>query len=196
MKCPKCGYLGFEDVRRCRNCGYDFSLTSAPPTPDLPLRRNDHNTPSPLDDLALIDSAAAPLPPRMTDVGAEVDRAGRSDRAAAPSRSAVEVELPLFGPPIPDDEPLIKRASPPRAPLAVRRSTPDAARARTETPRPPTFDLALESDVAVAPARAIAVGPDAEVLSEHDAGADAPVAARLAAVVIDLALLAAIDALV
>src|SRR5262249_43797172 len=81
MKCPKCGYLGFEDVRRCRNCGYDFSLTSPPPTPDLPLRRDD-NTPSPLDDLALIDSAAAPLGPRMTDVGAEVDRALASPPAA------------------------------------------------------------------------------------------------------------------
>ena len=27
MKCPKCGYLGYQDVERCRNCGYDFSLT-------------------------------------------------------------------------------------------------------------------------------------------------------------------------
>ncbi len=27
MKCPKCGYLGFERVDRCRNCGYDFSLS-------------------------------------------------------------------------------------------------------------------------------------------------------------------------
>ena len=26
MKCPKCGYLGFEHVDRCRNCGYDFAL--------------------------------------------------------------------------------------------------------------------------------------------------------------------------
>jgi len=29
MKCPKCGYLGFETVDRCRNCGYDFSLASS-----------------------------------------------------------------------------------------------------------------------------------------------------------------------
>ena len=33
MKCPKCGYLGFEDMERCRNCGYDFSLTAAAPLP-------------------------------------------------------------------------------------------------------------------------------------------------------------------
>src|SRR5262245_10764702 len=211
MKCPKCGYLGFEDVRRCRNCGYDFSLTSAPqPTPDLPLRR-DNNTPSPLDDLALIDSAAAPLPPRMTDVGAEVDRAlssqstatgaprvaaGGGSRAATPSRIAAEVELPLFGRPIPDDEPLITRPSPPRAPLAVRRSTPDVPRARAETPRTPTFDLGLESDVAVAATPAIAARTDAAVLPQAEAERDASVVARLIAVVIDLAILAAIDAVV
>ena len=40
MKCPKCGYLGFEHVERCRNCGYDFSLTrrsTAFPSCTLPL---------------------------------------------------------------------------------------------------------------------------------------------------------------
>ena len=36
MKCPKCGYLGFETGDRCRNCGYDFSLSVEPPDePDL-----------------------------------------------------------------------------------------------------------------------------------------------------------------
>ncbi|HMF97767.1 MAG TPA: RDD family protein [Vicinamibacterales bacterium] len=210
MKCPKCGYLGFEDVRRCRNCGYDFSLTSASPTPDLPLRRDD-NTPSPLDDLALIDAAAAPLPPRMTDVGADVHRAPGlqaaatagsrfaatgGSRAPTPSREGGEVELPLFGPPIPDDEPLIKRASPPRAPLAVRRSTPDVPRARAETPRAPAIDLTLESDVVVAPAPTVAARPEVTVWSEDDDAQDAPVAARVIAVAIDLAILAVIDAVV
>jgi uncharacterized RDD family membrane protein YckC len=211
MKCPKCGYLGLEDLRRCRNCGYDFSLTSASSTPDLLLRRDD-NTPSPLDDLALIDSAAAPLPPRMTDVGADVDRGLRSPPAvtAAPrvaasggSRpanvappGASNVDLPLFGPPIPDDEPLIKRASPPRPPLAVRRSTPDVPRARADAPRAATFELALESDGAVAPEPTFAAHADAGTWPGDDSARDAPVAARLIAVVIDLVILAAIDALV
>jgi uncharacterized RDD family membrane protein YckC len=208
MKCPKCGYLGLEDLRRCRNCGYDFSLTPASPLPDLFIRRDD-NTPSPLDDLALIDSAAAPLPPRMTDVAADVDRGLRSQPAPTPPARAAAgagsraahvapsgVELPLFGPPIPDDEPLIKRASPPRQPLAVRRATPDVPRARAETPRASTFDLALESEDAVTPAPPVVSQADAGAWAGDDNGRDATVAARLIAVVIDLAILAVIDTLV
>jgi uncharacterized RDD family membrane protein YckC len=201
MKCPKCGYLGFEDVERCRNCGYDFSLTSTSSIPDLTIRRDD-NTPSPLDDLALIDSAAAPLPPRMTDVGADVDRglgapaggASRSAGAASPGQS--HVELPLFGPPIPDDEPLIRKASPPRPPLAVRRSTPDLPRARADAPRTATLDLSPDGDASVAPGPALASASDADAWPADDSARDAPVAARLIAVVIDLVILAAIDALV
>jgi len=37
MKCPKCGYLGFETTDRCRNCQYDFSLSPATTEPDLRL---------------------------------------------------------------------------------------------------------------------------------------------------------------
>ena len=42
MKCPKCGYLGFEAVDRCRNCGYDFSLTPSAALPELPIRDTAH----------------------------------------------------------------------------------------------------------------------------------------------------------
>src|SRR3954451_21285934 len=89
MKCPKCGYLGFEDVRRCRNCGYDFSLSPPSATPDLSIRRDD-NTPAPLDDLILVDSAAPPSPPRMTDVAEDVDRTlpFAAGPGAAPRRGA------------------------------------------------------------------------------------------------------------
>ena len=63
MKCPKCGYLGFEAVDRCRNCGYDFSLaqgslsTSSLDLPELPMREAPAEG-NPLDDLALIDAAS------------------------------------------------------------------------------------------------------------------------------------------
>ena len=52
----------------------------------------------------------------------------------------------LFGSKTSDDEPLIKRASPPRPPLAVRRATPEVPRLRAEQPRGQTLDLALEPD--------------------------------------------------
>lgn len=40
MKCPKCGYLGFETTDRCRNCQYDFSLSPFNAEPDLTLRQD------------------------------------------------------------------------------------------------------------------------------------------------------------
>ena len=40
MKCSKCGYLGFDSVDRCRNCGYEFSLAPTFALPDLPIRQD------------------------------------------------------------------------------------------------------------------------------------------------------------
>jgi uncharacterized RDD family membrane protein YckC len=150
MKCPKCGYLGFEHVERCRNCGYDFSLSATDPTPELPIRRE---------------------PAVERPVG----------------------DLPLFstsGISIADGEPLITKASPPRAPLAVRRATPEVARVRPEQPRPVSMDLSLEPDAPVANAQ-----PWHRRDSE-DAFEDATVAARFVAGVIDLLILAVVDAVV
>ncbi len=42
MKCPTCGYIGFETSDRCRNCGYDFALANqAPPAPELSLHADE-----------------------------------------------------------------------------------------------------------------------------------------------------------
>ena len=38
MKCPKCQYITFDSGDRCRNCGYDFSLTVETPDLDLPIK--------------------------------------------------------------------------------------------------------------------------------------------------------------
>ena len=215
MKCPKCSYLGFERVDRCRNCGYDFSLTSPLPEPDFTIRR-ETETMNPMEDLSLIDGAIewpALKPMPMSDVGADLDRVfgapdPRATRAAAVPLSLAAVaerprlapreELPLFGPPIPDDEPLITKASPPRPPLAVRRATPEVQKLRTEPQlQTPSFDLAL--DVAdPSPMRVVLPGDRVTADSWHteDAPQDAAVGARLLAVMVDLLILAVIDAVI
>jgi uncharacterized RDD family membrane protein YckC len=59
MKCPKCGYLGFETSDRCRNCGYDFSLTvRSDASSELSLRPPEAYE-SPLADLELGDREVA-----------------------------------------------------------------------------------------------------------------------------------------
>jgi uncharacterized RDD family membrane protein YckC len=212
MKCPKCSYLGFEHVDRCRNCGYDFSLSNQVPEPDFAIRR-DTETTSAAEDLFLVDPVGDwKVEPRKTDVGAELDRifgdaepepspkrATPMARATVqePSRPGFREELPLFGPPIPDDEPLITRASPPRQPLAVRRATPEVPRLRTEAPlRTPTFGLALEADnPSPTPVRLLADRLAADT-SDYRQTQDAGVGRRLLAVLVDLAILAAIDVVV
>src|SRR5262245_4410131 len=106
MKCPKCGYLGFDDVDRCRNCGYDFSLV-APPDPELEIRSSSA-APIGLDDLALVDAAA-------------------DAEAVTAAPTPVLTRLP-FNADSGDDLPLITRPSPPRPPLSVRRATPELPR--------------------------------------------------------------------
>ena len=213
MKCPKCGYLGFEQVDRCRNCQYDFSLHAPAPEPDFAIRRETETVN--LDDLPLIDAASVWTASRaMINVEADLDRVFGAEEpepqrvAVAPMslaavaelpRGLPREELPLFGPPIPDDEPLITKASPPRQPLAVRRATPEMPKLRSDSqPRTPSFDLALEvSDPSPLPVvlpeqRAAA----AEAWHHDEHRRDAGVGARLLAVVLDLTILAAIDAVV
>src|SRR5437016_3361210 len=113
MKCPKCGYLGFEAVDRCRNCGYEFSLARpVPDTPELPMRRDSADR-SPLGDVALIDAAAPPLP---APAARSESVAAAGARPAAPRRETVD-DLPLFDSAFAaDDVPLITKPSPPRPP--------------------------------------------------------------------------------
>ena len=119
MKCPKCGYLGFERVEHCRNCGYDFSLSSSSHTPDLSLRSRASDSLQPLADLSFVDSAL-PLASREPMAAAPPVVTGVTSGAS----TGPTPDLPLFGSPVADDAPLITRPSPPRTPLAVRRATP------------------------------------------------------------------------
>ena len=194
MKCPKCGYLGFEQVDRCRNCGYDFSLSPSTAVPELPLR-NDAPSPNPLDDLTLIDAAAPPPSRASADRGDEMERV----LGAPDARESAAAELPLFLSPTSDDTPLITKPSLPRLPLAVRRSTPEVPRARAAPPRTPSLDFALDLDgSAVGPAAGVPIEP-AQVHEALAPEADAQaggLGARAVAVAIDLLVLGAIDAVV
>jgi len=202
MKCPKCDYLGFERVERCRNCGYDFSLTSTVTVPDLTLRSGDREL-APLDDLSLIDAATAPPPAiAMADASPDLDRVLGDSRVAARRVSQESRAEPTLLE-APDDEPLIKHASAPRAPLAVRRATPEVPRLRNEQPRAQTLELALDGEPD-APSGVLTPGqragrvpwppPRSEQPEYYEE--NATVIARVLAVAIDLLLLAAIDAVV
>ena len=187
MKCSKCGYLGFEAADRCRNCGYEFSLAHSYDAPDLSMR-HDADEHEGLDDYALVDAAASP-PSAVFD---EVD--------PRPVARKTPSAMPLFAPGIDDDTPLITKASPPRAPLSVRRSTPEQARLRSvTTPKTASLDLGFELDVPVsaAPPRLIPSEraqerlPDTRIHYE-----DAGVGRRVIAAAVDSFLLIAIDLVV
>ena len=198
MKCSKCGYLGFETGDRCRNCGYEFSLSPDYDLPDLSIKQEDE--PAGLDDFALVDAAVAPR--------ASMPATGSSSLAAAmperrPASSAPPVSMPLFAPGIDDDTPLITRPSPPRAPLSVRRSTPDMVRLRAATSQPVSkaanLDLGLDLQALdqQSPPRVVpsdrATAPEVEASFCYE---DAGVARRLIAAVLDSAILVAIDVVV
>lgn len=179
MKCPKCGYLGFEHVSRCRNCGYEFSLARPSPTPELPLKI-DSPEPASLEDFSVLDAAMPVVPSRL---------AGDTGPGAPAHHPSPSVELPLFGASISDDVPLITKPSPPRPPLAVRRATPDLPRLRTAQPRTQTLDLAAEPD---APNRTDS-SMQARRSPPSQASDNATIAARFVAVAIDFVILLGVD---
>lgn len=125
MKCPKCGYLGFETTDRCRNCQYDFSLAPFTSEPELTLHGNDRKGESPAD---------FELPPikRQTD-----------------SLSATALDLDrLFGAP----EPTVDR-TPPAAPLVLDKQPNDAVAphiaadtAAPPEPEPELVEAAVSED--------------------------------------------------
>jgi uncharacterized RDD family membrane protein YckC len=94
-----------------------------------------------------------------------------------------------------DDTPLITRPSAPRAPLAVRRSTPDVPRLRTPAPRTATLhlDLALADETSTSPSRQQRSDSAAATRSNSHDAEDAGVSLRLIAAAVDSGLLLAID---
>jgi uncharacterized RDD family membrane protein YckC len=183
MKCPKCNYIAFDSTLRCRNCGFDFSLSPVDdPGADLPLRT--HEPAAPLVDF---DLGGAKRPPRDA-------QAGRSPKPLedltfdpgvprAPTK-----ELPLFF----DEMPLV-RPSAPSVPLAVRRSTPAPAR-----PRPSVLPRAADpaSEMGLPLGSPYVAGPGvSSTISSAAAAADdvAGIGVRLGAAALDWLMLFALD---
>jgi phosphatidylglycerophosphatase A len=181
MKCPKCQYIGFEQGNRCRNCGYDFSLSNDLAELDLPIKTGDEAL-GPLADFDLVDERGA--------VAAEQAFAGQSDPMPAVRAS----ELPLFGDRLLDDDrPLVSLPATPRAPVSVRKSAP-VRHAERERVAEPVLDLEPSPAVTSGSRRRhtrLTDDPVAEPEPTDDAAA--PAGARLLGAVVDLLLLAAID---
>jgi uncharacterized RDD family membrane protein YckC len=201
MKCPKCGYLGFETTDRCRHCGYDFSLSTPTVTAsELPLRSQDEPE-APLADFDLDRMIGEPDPsPAPTPSGFPLRSVAEDDEEREGPVTAVgtatPTALPLFtsAPPAEnDDTPLITTPRPPRPPLAVRRPTPEVARRRTpRTIRRDEDDMSLqlepfataEPDTAVASAERKLSAPTAHI------------GRRLFSALVDAALLGTINAVI
>ena len=209
MKCPTCGYIGFETSDRCRNCGYDFGLTNqAPPAPELSLRADqtegalkelDIRAPAsssgparPVAEARAVRASAATRQPDIDKVLQNLDRV-----LGEPSSAA---DLPLFAdepPSAAELAPLVDAGAAPRRPLAVRRATPDPARLRPKPVRhqaaePRPLELPLPD--ATEPGGAHQPHEPSSPRAEPTAGA--PPVRRVLAAALDLAILGAIDLVV
>src|SRR5262249_10055754 len=113
-----------------------------------------------------------------------------------PSRSGSD--LPLFRSEQADDEPLIRRVSPPRAPLAVRRATPGVPRPRGAV-RAQSLGFAPDLDEPLPEVGSEVFTPAARATAEEwpaerpERAESAPAGLRLFAVLIDLTILSAVD---
>src|SRR5919205_773739 len=102
MKCPKCQYISFDRGERCRNCGYDFSLSEDRTPIDLPI--SSPNEPlGPLADFDLGVPARGNLD--IAAVGAVTDSSTRDKTSGARPAGLANTDLPLFTNPS-DDAPL------------------------------------------------------------------------------------------
>jgi uncharacterized RDD family membrane protein YckC len=171
MKCPKCGYLGFETTDRCRNCQYDFSLASSSAEPELALKSAERTVETDGDfDLPAIKRQTDSLAPGSLDL----------DRLFGTAESASE--LPF------DDAPIVPPPAA-RPPLAVRRATAEVPRNRPRTTRPirPELELEPEQPEEAASTRG-SISDTVTSLMETP-----PLAARVGAGAIDTMLLVGLD---
>ena len=177
MRCPKCQYISFDNGERCRNCGYEFSLSVDAADVEVRIARDEpssssrgrENTFSALD---------APL--NAEDPGPS--QFGR--------RSIPAADLPLFTDRIADDQaPLVSAPAVPRAPLAVRKA--NVGRPRPQPPLPEELSLNLEEQRGE-DARAHFAATPAPMAADASHGA-ASLVRRFAAGVVDVLILGSIS---
>jgi uncharacterized RDD family membrane protein YckC len=182
MRCPKCHYISFGSVDRCRNCGYELSLAPEAKPIDLPIQ-DAEETGGPLGDFPL--SQPTPIAQRPASP-AHSEGVAAAATAAKRAPSASRFDLPLFGDRTAsnDDAPLVSAPAVPRQPLSVRRAQPPIAKARP--------------DDAVREPRYIATETQTDGASQEQAAADAintaPIFRRLIAGIVDVLTLASLDA--
>lgn len=174
MKCPKCGYVGFEEGDRCRNCGYEFSLADLT-SDEAPERAR-----------AIPDNVEDPLVARPSSRPIDLDRI-----IGAPEPRST-TELPLFNDRAgeSDDAPLVSSSPTPRPPLSVRRQAPQPPRLRPRA-APPARELELEDAEHSAPVWEPSW--HAEPALSHQMAEPADPGPRLLAAAIDVLLILAID---
>jgi uncharacterized RDD family membrane protein YckC len=128
MRCPKCQYISFEAGERCRNCGYEFSLSVDNDQIDVKIARDEPASSRGRD--GTYSALDTPLnPPSERGVG----------------RPLAAADLPLFTDRVADDQaPLVTPPAVPRAPLSVRKAAP--VRPRPQAPLPEELSLDLEAD--------------------------------------------------
>jgi uncharacterized RDD family membrane protein YckC len=185
-KCPKCQYFSFDSGDRCRNCGYDFSLTLDPPADDL--RIQDPADPiGPLGDFALNDIPGnLPLFRPEGDPDAPLVTVNPTPRAPL----AVRRGAPTTG--RPSRAKRDKTDVDPEPRLAL-----DTAEIPVAAPKAPPVVVSAPRPSA----RAVAPGPaagaaDPSLDTAGPALDTAGAAARIGAALIDLALLGGIDVMV
>ncbi len=111
MRCLQCHYIGFDDAKKCRNCGYIFAQI---PRDDARLN-------------PLVPSAKRSTQRRLDEALGNGDAEVRQEA----SDSLSDEGLPLF-----PDRPDWADSDPDRgtrSPLSVRRRTPEVPRMRTES---------------------------------------------------------------
>ena len=199
MRCPKCQYISFGSVERCRNCGHEFLLAVDAAPLDLPIQSD--QTIGPLGDFVLTERGVA----GAGGAAAKTAVADLTDpEPSGPRRPSTtsRFDLPLFGGgDTGDDAPLVTPSAVPRPPLSVRRGQPAIARPRAERALP-IDEPAPDARHAVSNVVRLGQGRAAEAPSSRDRVANAPTAevlepasivARALAGLVDVLVLGTID---